>query len=200
MESRCPISAIIGICSPGRHSRARPSPSGSRKPDRRPTSDSPYSDACIRGDAITPAFAGRCPARTPPPQPPLAPRHIHGLRAQPAPSRRNRGLHAQPGVDARPTRPRLAHAADDVCTDARSVSTILCWCGSRIPAGRGQGEPRATSVRAVDEAAVEAAASAAADAPLPPAQVTCQIVVGFVGSAREEHVRETLQSGCSRQR
>jgi hypothetical protein len=54
-------------------------------------------------------------------------------------------------------------------------------CGSlgrRAPAGRGG----ATSVVcAVDGASVAAAASAVADSPLPPAQVTWQIVVGAVG-------------------
>ncbi|KAG0539510.1 hypothetical protein BDA96_03G328800 [Sorghum bicolor] len=53
-------------------------------------------------------------------------------------------------------------------------------CGSlgrRAPAGRGG----ATSVVcAVDGASVAAAASAVADSPLPPAQVTWQIVVGAV--------------------
>ncbi|CAD6236677.1 unnamed protein product [Miscanthus lutarioriparius] len=48
--------------------------------------------------------------------------------------------------------------------------------GRRAPAGRGG----ATSVCAVDAASVAAAASAAADSPLPPAQVTWQIVVGAV--------------------
>jgi hypothetical protein len=50
--------------------------------------------------------------------------------------------------------------------------------GRRTPAGRGG----ATSVVcAVDGASVAAAASAAADSPLPPVQVTWQIVVGAVG-------------------
>ena len=49
--------------------------------------------------------------------------------------------------------------------------------GRRAPAGRGG----ATIVCAVDGASVAAAASAAADSPLPPAQVTWQIVVGAVG-------------------
>ncbi|KAL6845520.1 hypothetical protein ACP4OV_025015 [Aristida adscensionis] len=44
------------------------------------------------------------------------------------------------------------------------------------PAGRGG----ATSARAVDGASAAAAVAAAADAPLPPAQVTWQIVVGAV--------------------
>ncbi|XP_008657201.1 uncharacterized protein [Zea mays] len=46
--------------------------------------------------------------------------------------------------------------------------------GKRTPAGRRG----ATSVRAVDGASVAAAASAAADSPLPPVQVTWQIAVG----------------------
>ncbi|XP_062186169.1 uncharacterized protein LOC133889725 [Phragmites australis] len=48
--------------------------------------------------------------------------------------------------------------------------------GRRTPAGRGG----ATSVHAVDGASAAAAVAAAADAPLPPAQVTWQIVVGAV--------------------
>nr|CAB3474337.1 unnamed protein product [Digitaria exilis] len=51
----------------------------------------------------------------------------------------------------------------------------------RTPAGRGV----ATSVRAIDGASAAAAVAAAADAPLPPAQVTWQIVVGAVGRAKE---------------
>ncbi|KAG2600900.1 uncharacterized protein LOC120708135 [Panicum virgatum] len=46
----------------------------------------------------------------------------------------------------------------------------------RAPAGRGV----ATSVCAVDGASAAAAVAAAADAPLPPQQVTWQIVVGAV--------------------
>lgn len=56
----------------------------------------------------------------------------------------------------------------------------LLPCGSlgrRTPAGRRG----ATSVRAVDGASVAAAASAAADSPLPPVQVTWQIAVGALG-------------------
>jgi hypothetical protein len=49
--------------------------------------------------------------------------------------------------------------------------------GKRTPAGRRG----ATSVRAVDGASVAAAASAAADSPLPPVQVTWQIAVGALG-------------------
>ncbi|XP_062206950.1 uncharacterized protein LOC133908801 isoform X1 [Phragmites australis] len=48
--------------------------------------------------------------------------------------------------------------------------------GRTTPPGRGG----ATSVRAVDGASAAAAVAAAADAPLPPAQVTWQIVVGAV--------------------
>nr|CAB3478374.1 unnamed protein product [Digitaria exilis] len=72
-----------------------------------------------------------------------------------------------------------AHAYPACLPGAGCRSGLLLPTGSvsrRTPAGRGV----ATSVRAVDGASAAAAVAAAADAPLPPAQVTWQIIVGAV--------------------